>query len=278
MLKRLLCLYFYVIPTFGVTSFTISPYHPGAIPLRPSSARTTDTTLLYLASDNGSNSNDNKQVETTNINQEEQDNYDNTQEVTLFERARILSYRIAIGASALCLSVQAIDDVGFLEGTGANIDQFAEQSTMTLPLVAGATLLFCIVPRNQILAEVGTLALGLATVGSGLVVLATGGQEGGVVISWSLSMLSLMAVNLREIWYFGFRYKQECAIALFTLPFMLDHNNSIPFTIPLCALGWQSWLPERYSNHVEKISYVPTASSWPSETYTKYVTGGGARG
>ena len=156
--------------------------------------------------------------------------------VTLLERARIISYRIAISASALCLCVQAVDDIGFLEGTGANINQLVEQSAKVLPIFAGSTICFCPVPRNKIV-EIGSISLGLAAIGSGLVSAGDDIQQLAGGISWNLSILTLMAVSIREVYYFGVEYKQECVITILMLALMFDHNNHVPFTIPLCALG-----------------------------------------
>lgn len=56
-------------------------------------------------------------------------------------------------------------------------------------------------------------------------------------VSWSLSIIALLAISIREIWYFGVEYKQECVISISMLALMFDNNNHVPFTIPLCALG-----------------------------------------
>jgi hypothetical protein len=141
-----------------------------------------------------------------------------------------------MSASALSLCVLAVDDIGFLDGTGANIDQLVEQSLNALPILAGGTLSLCPVPRNKIV-EVGTTSLGLAAIGSGFVSNVGDIEQLIGSISWSLSILALMAVSVREIYYFGVEYKQECIITLLTLALMFDHNNHVPFTFPLCALG-----------------------------------------
>mmetsp|Transcript_22611 Transcript_22611/g.47191 ORF Transcript_22611/g.47191 Transcript_22611/m.47191 type:complete len:111 (-) Transcript_22611:140-472(-) len=68
----------------------------------------------------------------------------------------------------------------------------------------------------------------------------TGTTAGGIIeesLSWTFAMVSLMAISVREIWYFGAAYKTECGITLVTLPWMLDLNGRVPFTIPACALG-----------------------------------------
>jgi len=161
--------------------------------------------------------------------------------VTALERARVLSYRAAIGASALLLSIQAIGDVGVLEGTGLDLNSLlAEQSTSTLPLASGITLLLCPVPSNRIV-EIGALSLGIVTMGLGLYsgnIIDVGDTDGiEESLSWTFAIVSLMAISFREIWYFGAAYKSECGITLLTLPLMLDLNSRVPFTIPACALG-----------------------------------------
>lgn len=164
---------------------------------------------------------------------------DNTENVvTVLERVRVLSYRAAIGASALLISFQAVGDSGFLEGTGVDITTILdEQSIITLPIVSGITLLLAPMPSNQVV-KVGTTTLGgiavLSGLGSSMLISST---DEVVPISWSLAMLALIAINIREIWYFGISYKVECLIALCMLPLMLNLNNHIPFTIPICALA-----------------------------------------
>lgn len=198
--------------------------------------RGTVATLYFSSTENDT---DNKEVVTSSI-----DGIDGMKDytaevdrsVTLLERARIISYRVAMSASALCLCVLAVDDIGFLEGTGADIGQIVEQSSNVLPILAGGSLSLCPVPRNKIL-EVGTLSLGLATITSSFVSNLGDIQQLMGSISWSLSIIALMAVSIREIFYFGVEYKQECIITLLTLALMFDHSNHIPFTLPLCALG-----------------------------------------
>lgn len=153
-------------------------------------------------------------------------------DVTAAERARVLSYRASIGASALLISIQAVDDAGFLEGTGFDLHGLAaDQSTTALPLISGLSLLLCPVPSNRV-AEIGALSLGIITAVSGLHL-----SIFAPALSWSFAILAQMAVSVREIWYFSGAYKTECGITLFMLPLMLDLNNRIPFTVPLCALG-----------------------------------------
>ena len=216
--------------TFGVTSFTT----PSSSICR-AAQRTTAT--LYFS--NAVNDDDNKDITTSNNDDIEIDEDVTTEidrSVTVLERARIISYRVAMSASALCLCVLAVDDIGFMEGTGANIDHLSEQSSNALPILAGCTLTLCPVPRNKMI-EVGTTSLGLAAIVSGLVSNVGDIQQLAGSISWSLSILALMTVSIREIFYFGVEYKQECIITLLTLALMFDYNNHVPFIFPLCALG-----------------------------------------
>lgn len=155
--------------------------------------------------------------------------------MTTIERVRVLSYRAALCASALLLSLHAVGDVGFLDGTGI-VDlsgRLEEQATTTLPLWSGAALLSCPLPSNRI-AGVGAASLGLATLAGGLYSALSGSYES---LPWSFAILALMVISIREIWYFGPAYKIECGITLFMLPLMLDLNNHVPFAIPLGALG-----------------------------------------
>ena len=105
---------------------------------------------------------------------------------------------------------------------------------MAMPFVTGSAVLLGPLPKGLI--QLGGLALGTVTLGSGMASWIA--PDVASEISWLLSILSLMAVSLREIWYFGFAYKQECGITLIALPLMLDADtNFIPFATPLCALG-----------------------------------------
>ena len=225
----------HTLTSFGVNSFTTkssSSYQSATTPCYRRAAQTT----LYFSNPVEE---DNRNVVTSNIDDiDEKDDDTNgiDRPVTLLERARIISYRIAMSASAMSLCVLAVDDIGFLEGTGANIDQLVAQSSNALPILAGGTLSLCPVPRNKIV-EVGTTSLGLAAIGSGFVSNVGDIQQLIGSTSWSLSILALMTVSIREIYYFGVEYKQECIITLLTLALMFDHNNHVPFTFPLCALG-----------------------------------------
>lgn len=150
--------------------------------------------------------------------------------VTLLARSRVLAYRAALAACALLMSSQALADVDFLAGTGVDLDGLARaQATAALPLASGVALLMCPVPPSRIV-RLGALALGAATSGCGL-------YPGAEPLSWSLAVLTLMAISVREIWYFGGAYKGECGVTLFALPLMLDLNTRVPLTIPACALG-----------------------------------------
>jgi hypothetical protein len=73
----------------------------------------------------------------------------------------------------------------------------------------------------------------LVTVGCG----AYAGAVGPAPLAWSLAVATLMALSLREIWYFRGAFKIECGVTLFALPLMLDWHNCVPFTFPGCVLG-----------------------------------------
>ena len=207
----------------GVTAFTVAPSYQSNPCCSGAKIRTASTSVLDLSKFPANNDHDNYEIESSN------NNGTTANSVTILERARIISYRIAISATALCLCVLAVDDIGFLEGSGANIDQWTEQSSLLLPTLVGGALCICPVPRNKMV-EIGTISLGLATIGSSLIPIKDD-------ISWYLSIIALMAVSIREIWYFGVEYKQECVISISMLAVMFDNNNHVPFTIPLCALG-----------------------------------------
>lgn len=138
----------------------------------------------------------------------------------------VVGYRALLGASALAISCFALADASFFDGTGFNVDSLSNLSEASLPWIAGGTLITCPFPQTGKSIQGGALLLGAATMTSH-----------GSSHSWSLSMLALMAISLRELWYFGGAYKQECGIILFMLPLMLDRNTSIPFAAPLCAVG-----------------------------------------
>jgi len=223
--------------SFGVTSFTApSCYITTSSEYCRAPPQRTVATLYFSSTGNDTDSKDVVKSNVDDIDGMKDDTNEIDRSVTLFERARIISYRVAMSASALCLCVLAVDDIGFLEGSGANIGQLVERSSNVLPIVAGGSLSLCPVPRNKLF-EVGTVSLGLATISSSFISNVGDIQQLAGSISWSLSIIALMVVSIREIFYFGVEYKQECIITLLTLALMLDHNNHIPFTFPLCALG-----------------------------------------
>ena len=209
-------------------------------PISPCYRRTSQGTVGKLSFSNVSNNDDDNYDDISaanNIDSSKGDEDATTRidrSVTVLERARIISYRFAMSASALCLCVLAVNDLGFLDGTGASIDQLAEQSSNSLPILAGGTLILSPVPRNFV---AGTSSLALAAIISGFVFNVGDIQQLGGSVSWSLSILALMTVSIREIFYFGVEYKQECIITLLTLALMFDQNNHVQFTFPLCALG-----------------------------------------
>lgn len=213
----------HALTTSGVTAFNVASSYQSN-PCIGAKIRTASTSVLDLSKLPANNDDhDNYEIEPSNNN----GTTDNS--VTILERARIISYRIGISATALCLCVLAVDDIGFLEGSGANIDQWTEQSSLLLPILAGGTLCFCPVPRNKIV-EIGMISLGLATIGSSWIPIKDD-------VSWSLSIIALLAISIREIWYFGVEYKQECVITISMLAFIFDNNNHVPFTFPIFALG-----------------------------------------
>lgn len=222
----------HTLTSFGVTSFTTP------LSLYAYYCRFAPRTVSTLDFSNPVNNDGNQEIEASNNDKDGKnvDSYGSDRSLTLLERARIIFYRIALSATALCLCVQAVVDIGFLEGTGANIDQFVEQSLKLLPICAGGTLSLCPVPRNKIV-EIGTISWGVATIVIGFVSAGNDIQQLAGGIPWSFSILALMAISIREIWYFGVEYKQECILTLLMLAFMLDHSSHLPFTIPLCALG-----------------------------------------
>ena len=146
---------------------------------------------------------------------------------------QVLSYRATVGGSALLLTVLAVDDTSFLDGTGASIDALVERSAACLPFVCGASSLVCPLPDNGVV-RLPVRALGGLTLVSGMAALQLSVAQ---QYAWGLSLLSLMVVSAREMYYFGPEYKQECGITLFMLPLMLNLNERVPFTTPLCALG-----------------------------------------
>ena len=162
-----------------------------------------------------------------------------TDDLTIQDKLQVLSYRAGLGASALLICVQAVGDVSFLEGTGINVENvvnIVKQSENILPIVSGTTLALCPVPETRIV-QLGASSLGILILISGILSSIIPDTMLLHQLSWTLSMVALMILSVREIYYLGFEYKQECGISLAMLPFMLDVNNQVPFTIPLCALG-----------------------------------------
>lgn len=159
----------------------------------------------------------------------------NESKISPVQRIGILIYRFALAMSALLVSGLALVDSQFLEGTGLVLDDNFSRSY--LPVAAGLSLIMARVPQVSI--QVSTTIVGTITIAFGITstVLSSSGDPTIDNIAWTLWILSLMAVSIREIWYFGGEYKKECGITLFMLPLMLDPNTTIPFTIPLCALG-----------------------------------------
>lgn len=143
---------------------------------------------------------------------------------------KVVGYRALLGASALSISLFALGGADFFEGTGFDVKSLVESSETVLPWISGGALLACPVPQTERLVQGGAAALAIATMTSSSLEFLEG-------YSWSLSMLALMAISMRELWYFGGAYKQECGITLFMLPLMLDRSTSIPLTAPLCAVG-----------------------------------------
>mmetsp|Transcript_9604 Transcript_9604/g.14812 ORF Transcript_9604/g.14812 Transcript_9604/m.14812 type:complete len:248 (+) Transcript_9604:40-783(+) len=156
-------------------------------------------------------------------------------EISVVQRVRVLSYRLALAVSALFISELALVDSQFLEGTGLNLDDSLSRSC--LPVAAGLSLVLGPAPQGAI--KVGTTIFGATTIAVGIASNVLSSTEDPTLsnLAWKLWVLSLMVVSIREIWYFGGEYKRECGITLFMLPLMLDPNTIIPLTIPLCALG-----------------------------------------
>ena len=239
-MTSLFFLYIFVIQLFcssGVTAFT-TPTSSSSSCQRPNGLGTHHrvVTRFHSSNDNEINDVDDGVFSFAHGDGQSDDGNPVDRHVTLIERAQIISYRTAMSACALCLCIQATDDIGFLEGTGANIDQIVEQSSNTLPILAGLTLSLCPVPRS-IIFQIGRTSLGLAAIGSGFILNIGNTELTGGDTSWMLSILALIVVSTREIYYFGIEYKQECILTSLTFALMLDHNNHVPFTFPLCALG-----------------------------------------
>ena len=159
---------------------------------------------------------------------------------TIQQRVQVLFYRAGLVTSAILLSIQAVGDASFLEGAGINIDRLrniVDQSHMLLPMVTGASLVSCPVPKQRMI-QFSTSLIGVLDVACGIASYIVPEQSILSQAAWLLSLMSLMILSIREIIYFGFEYKQECGIVLAMLPFMLNTNNQLAFATPLCALGF----------------------------------------
>lgn len=159
--------------------------------------------------------------------------------LTPIRQVQIFAYRSGLASSAVLLSIKAIGDTSFLEGTGVSVDGLStviEQTGHILPIVTGTSLALCPVP-NQKMVQLGILILGALIAIPGILTNFTLEQSMISEAAWVLTILSLVIISLREIYYFGFDYKQECGIILCMAPFMLDSSNQLPIAMPLCALG-----------------------------------------
>mmetsp|Transcript_30321 Transcript_30321/g.37029 ORF Transcript_30321/g.37029 Transcript_30321/m.37029 type:complete len:243 (-) Transcript_30321:163-891(-) len=155
-------------------------------------------------------------------------------ELTALRRVRVLAYRAALGVSAGLISSQALGG-GILDGSGVDIGPLIAQTKEALPFAAGSTAILGPLPSGVSVGPLVSL-LGSITVGSG-VISTLGIIADAESVGWTLAVLSLMAVSVREIWYFGVEYKQECVLVLLTLVLMLNEEMRIPFVMPLCAVG-----------------------------------------
>lgn len=161
--------------------------------------------------------------------------------VSVAELTRVLSYRAALISTSALLSTVAIFDSNFLVGTGldggTSIVNIAE---MYLPFAAGMSLLLAPVSDDNNAIQGAVILLGLTTFASAIAAVTS--DIGGIVLSSSsfLGILSLIAVSIREIIYFGIAYKWEAAIALISLPLLLLNSNDYEtlhsFAAPLSAL------------------------------------------
>jgi uncharacterized integral membrane protein len=157
--------------------------------------------------------------------------------LTTPQKTQVILYRLGLSASALLLSINAIGDASFLEGTGidvSTISQIVQQSHRLLPIVMGASLAFCTVPNIRPIQSM-TKMLSIGTVATGVFSILV--SEETIQTSWTLTWLILLAISIREIYYFGLEYKQECVLVLVMLPFMWDGKVDNPFVMPLCGLG-----------------------------------------
>ena len=166
--------------------------------------------------------------------------------LTKQEQIQIVFYRLALCSSALLLCIQAVlGNTSFLDGSGINVDainKVSDQSKSLLPIVTGASLAFCPLPNEAL--ELLMKPFGMLTIVSGIIAI-NAVMEFSVLpsqTSWILTLATLAIISLREIYYFGIEYKQECILILASLPFMLDKGNSdndsvVLISILACALG-----------------------------------------
>ena len=157
--------------------------------------------------------------------------------LTKQDKLQVLSYRSGLMLSAVLLSIQAIEGVSFLDGTGIDVDgvlRIVKQSQSFMPIVSGASLALCPMPK---IVEHWTKSLGISSIAFGGLALILPEHLISHEVFWLMFLLAIVTLSVREIYYFGFEYKQECAIVLSMFPFMIDVNNHYSFTMPVCALG-----------------------------------------
>ena len=160
--------------------------------------------------------------------------------VSAVERTRVLSYRAALIPTSVLLSTVAIFDSSFLVGTGLDGTSVVDMAEIYLPFAAGTSLLLAPVSDNDKYIQGAVILLGLITCVSAV---AAGATDIEMVSNAAsvLGILSLMAVSIREIIYFGVAYKWEAAIALICLPLLLlnsyDYETLHSFAAPLSALA-----------------------------------------
>ena len=161
--------------------------------------------------------------------------------VSVVERIRVLSYRAALISTSVLLSTVAIFDSNFLVGTGLDGTSIVNLAEMYLPFAAGMSLLLAPVSDDNNAIQGAAILLGLTTCASAIAAVTS--DIDGIVLSSSsvLGILSLIAVSIREIIYFGTAYKWEAAISLVSLPVLLLNSNDYEtlhsFAAPLSALA-----------------------------------------
>ena len=168
--------------------------------------------------------------------------------VSTLGRIRILSYRTTLLASGLLLTTTAIFGSSFLSGTGVDGTSVTSWADGLLPFAAGLAALLAPMPEDGLgkAARLATAAIGAAAIGAALIS-SVGGFDGGANtddigdVQRILSIVSLMAICLREIYYFGLAYKVEAVVALLTLPLLLvdadDYNLYPLLAVSLCAMA-----------------------------------------